>query len=219
VIEMKRRDFSLSAMAASGLAFGMPGLASAQARKFEEGADYLALDKPVAVESPAGKVEVLEFFWYSCPHCNIFEPRLETWVKRLAPDVSFRRVPVAFRDSFVPQQRLYYALEAMGRVDDMQRRVFTAIHGEKQALDTQDSIVAWVDKQGVDKAKFLEHYNSFAVSTKSRKAVQMQNAFKIDGVPSIGVAGRFYTDGTLAKTMDRALQVTDYLIAEARKQR
>ena len=78
---------------------------------------------------------------------------------------------------------------------------------------------AWVDKQGVDKAKFLEHYNSLGVSTKSRKAVQMQNAFKIDGVPSIGVAGRFYTDGTLAKTMDRALQVTDYLIAEARKQR
>ena len=216
---MKRRDFSLSAMAVSGLALGLPEFAGAQARKFEEGADYLALDKPVAVESPVGKVEVLEFFWYSCSHCNAFEPRLEAWVKRLAPDVSFRRLPVAFRDSFVPQQRLYYALEAMGRVDDMHRKVFTAIHAEKQALDTQDGIVAWIDKQGLDKTKFLEQYNSFSVSTKSRKAVQMQNAFKIDGVPSIGVAGRFYTDGTLAKNMDRALQVTDYLIAEARKQR
>jgi thiol:disulfide interchange protein DsbA len=218
---MQRRDFSLNALGALGsalsLAAALPTTAQAQAKKFDEGTDYIALDKPVPTEVPAGKVEVIEFFWYSCPHCNAFEPQLEAWLKRLPPDVGFRRIPVAFRDSFVPQQRLYYALEAMGKAEAMQRKVFTAIHVEKQALDTQETIVAWVEKQGLDKAKFLELYNSFSVSTKARKGTQLQNTFKIDGVPSLGIAGRFYTDATLARTMERALQVTDFLIIEARK--
>ncbi len=217
---MQRRDFSLSALGALGsvsLTVTLPTSAQAQAKKFEEGADYIALDKPVPVEVPAGKVEVIEFFWYSCPHCNAFEPQLEVWLKRLPPDVSFRRIPVAFRDSFVPQQRLYYALDAMGKAEALQRKIFNAIHVEKQALDTQETIVPWVTKQGIDPAKFLELYNSFSVSTKARKGTQLQNTFKIDGVPSLGIAGRFYTDATLARTMERALQVTDFLITEARR--
>lgn len=217
---MQRRDFSLSALGALGsvsLTAVLPTSVQAQAKKFEEGADYIALDKPVPVEVPAGKVEVIEFFWYSCPHCNAFEPQLEVWLKRLPPDVSFRRIPVAFRDSFVPQQRLYYALNAMGKAEALQRKVFNAIHVEKQALDTQETIVPWLTKQGIDPVKFLELYNSFSVSTKARKGTQLQNTFKIDGVPSLGIAGRFYTDATLAKTMDRALQVTDFLISEARR--
>ena len=217
---MQRREFSfgtLGVLGAAASAVGLPSVSQAQVKKFEEGADYLALDKPVAVETPPGKVEVIEFFWYSCPHCNAFEPVLEPWIKRLPQDVSFKRVPVAFRDSFIPQQRLYYALDAMGKAEALQMKVFTAIHVEKQALETQDAIVAWVEKQGIDKAKFLEQYNSFSTATKARKATQLQNAFKIDGVPSIGVAGRFYTDGTLAKSMERALQVTEFLMAEARR--
>ncbi len=214
---MQRREFSLGALGFVGGTALMSNAAHAQARKFQEGDDFLALDKPVPVETPPGKIEVIEFFWYSCPHCNAFEPKLEPWIKRLPADVSFKRVPVAFRDNFVPQQRLYYALEAMGKAEEMQSKVFAAIHVEKQTLDTQDTIANWVEKQGLNKAKFLEQYNSFSASTKARKATQLQNAFKIDGVPSIGVAGRFYTDGTLAKNMERALQVTEFLIAEARR--
>ncbi|MEY2953499.1 MAG: hypothetical protein RLZZ401_1586 [Pseudomonadota bacterium] len=217
---MKRRVFSVSAVATVSAASGLGAFPTgtwAQVRKFAEGVDFMALDKPIEVEAPAGKVEVIEFFWYSCPHCNAFEPRLEAWVKTLPKDVSFKRVPIAFRDDFAPQQRLFYVLEAMGKVDAMQLKVFDAIHQQKQAINTEDTIAAWVEKQGIDKAKFLELYKSFAIATKARKATQLQNAFKIDGVPSIGIAGRFYTDGTLAKTMDRALQVTDYLITEARK--
>lgn len=218
---MNRREFPVRALAAAsvvGALGSMPFLsAQAQARKFEDGADFISMDKPVGVEAAPGKVEVVEFFWYACPHCNAFEPRLEAWLKVLPRDVSFRRVPVAFRDTFVPQQRLYYALEAMGKAEEFQTRVFSAIHVQKMALDTQDTIVPWVEKQGLDKAKFLEHYNSFGVSTKVRKAKQLQDAYKIDGVPSLGIAGRYYTDGTLAKNMDRALQVTEFLIAEARR--
>jgi thiol:disulfide interchange protein DsbA len=214
---MKRRDFSLgtaAALAATGLA--LPAHAQ---KKPEDGSDYLTLDKRVPVEAPAGKVEVIEFFWYACPHCNAFEPKLEAWIKKNPADVMVKRVPVAFRDNFVPQQRLFYTLEAMGKLDEVHRKVFNAIHVDKLALDKEDSITAWVEKQGVDKAKFAELYNSFSVSTKARRATQLQDAFKVQGVPAMGVAGRWYTDGTLAGTMDRALQVTDYLLAEARKSR
>jgi len=162
---------------------------------------------------------VIEFFWYSCPHCNHFEPQLETWIKKLPPDVVMRRVPVAFRDDMVPQQRLFYALEAMGKVDEMQAKVFHAIHNERQGVNREDSILAWAEKQGFDKAKFRDLYNSFSVSAKARRATQLQEQYKVQGVPAIGVAGRFYVDGDLAHNMDRALQVTDYLIAETRKGR
>ena len=213
---MKRRDFSMRFGAA--LAVPVLGLstAQAQARRPEAGTDYLVLDKRAAVEAPAGKVEVVEFFWYSCPHCNGFEPALDAWIKRLPKDVAVRRVPVAFRDENVPQQRLFYALEAMGLVEKLHAKVFAAIHVEKQTLAKPELIADWVAKQGVDKAKFLEQFNSFSVSTKASRAVQLQNAYKVEGVPALGIAGRFYTDGTLSKSMERGLQITDFLVAEIR---
>jgi thiol:disulfide interchange protein DsbA len=216
---MKRRDFSTVATGAAALAaLGSPHLAWAQ-KKPEEGREFKTLDKTVPVEAAAGKVEVVEFFWYSCPHCNAFEPQLEGWVKKLPADVSFRRVPVAFRDDFVPQQRLYYTLEAMGKVDELHRKVFNAIHVEKQPTTKEDQILAWAQKNGLDPAKFKEVYNSFSVQTKARKASQLQEAFQVEGVPALGVAGRWYTDGSLAGNMPRALQVTDFLLAQARKSR
>jgi len=216
---MNRREFSVGTtclLAAAGL--GLPNLVWAQGKP-EEGREYKALDKKVPTEAPAGKVEVVEFFWYSCPHCNAFEPQLEGWVKKLPADVSFRRVPVAFRDDFVPQQRLYYTLEAMGKVDELHRKVFNAIHVEKQPTAKEDQILAWAQKNGLDPAKFKEIYNSFSVQTKARKASQLQEAFQVEGVPALGVAGRWYTDGSMAGNMPHALQVTDFLVAEARKSR
>jgi thiol:disulfide interchange protein DsbA len=215
---MQRREFSFSAAAlAATSGFALPTMASAQAAAFKDGTDYLTLDKPAAVEAPAGQVEVVEFFWYSCPHCNAFEPQLDAWSKKQPKDVVLKRTPIAFRPDFEPQQRLYYVLEAMGKVDELHKKVFYAIHIEKQALATPETITAWVAKQGVDKAKFTELYNSFSVSTKTRKATQLQNAFQVDGVPALGIAGRYYTSGSMVKSMDRALAVTDYLIAVARK--
>jgi thiol:disulfide interchange protein DsbA len=212
---MNRREFSAAAvLGASALAW--PHLALAQ-RRIQEGKDFRTLDKRAPVEAPAGKIEVVEYFWYSCPHCNAFEPKLQAWVKKLPPDISFRRVPVAFRDDFVPQQRLYYTLEAMGKVDELHSKVFAEIHQNRQPTDREDRIVAFAEKNGLDRAKFQELYNSFNVSTKARKAKQLQDQYEVDGVPALGVAGRFYTDGTLAGGMDQALQVVDYLVAEARR--
>jgi thiol:disulfide interchange protein DsbA len=216
---MQRREFSLSAAsvatAASVSAFAT--LAQAQGKPPQEGTDYVALDKRAPVDAPAGKIEVVEFFWYSCPHCNRFEPALEEWIKKAPKDVVVRRVPVSFRADFEPQQRLYYVLETLNKVDELHKKVFYAIHVEKQLLNTPDLVAAWAEKNGIPKAKFLEIYNSFSVATKARKATQLQDAYKVDGVPALGIAGRFFTSGTLAQTMERALQVTDYLIVQTRK--
>ena len=216
---MKRRDFSVvcgAALAGSAVA---PRLALAQAKPPVAGTDYMVLEKRASVEAPAGKIEVVEFFWYSCPHCNAFEPTLNAWVKGVGKDVSVRRVPVAFRDDFVPQQRLFYALEAMGLLDKLHGQVFAAIHVEKQKLARGDEIGDWVGKLGVDKTKFMEQYNSFSVSTKATRGAQLQNAYRVEGVPALGVAGRFYTDGTLARSMERALQVVEFLTGEVRSGR
>lgn len=215
---MKRRDFSLACGVAAGAAW-LPTGASAQAKPPQAGTDYLVVEKPAGVEAPAGKIEVVEFFWYSCSHCNAFEPALEGWIKRAPKDVVVRRVPVAFQDNFVPQQRLFYTLEAMGLLNKLHAKVFAAIHGEKQNLTKADAIVDWVAKQGVDKAKFEEQFNSFSVATKATRGTQLQNAYRVEGVPSLGVAGRFYTDSTLTKNMDRALQVVEFLAGLVRSGR
>src|SRR5215210_3086421 len=118
--EMNRRDFAAGAACSLGTAMlGLPGAAFAQTKKPEDGTEYLTLDKRVNVDAPQGKVEVIEFFWYNCPHCNAFEPRLEAWIRKLPADVVIKRVPVAFRDDFVPQQRLFYTLEAMGKLNEL----------------------------------------------------------------------------------------------------
>ncbi|MFN7156400.1 MAG: thiol:disulfide interchange protein DsbA/DsbL [Acidovorax sp.] len=217
---MKRRQFSLSTasvVAASALTLPVANTAMAQARQFKEGKDFKRLDKPVTPDAPAGKVDVIEFFWYSCPHCNAFEPVLDAWAKAAPKDLSVRRMPVAFNASFVPQQKLYYTLEGMGKLEELHTKVFRAIHVEKQKLTKDDEILAWVTKQGVDVAKFKEVYGSFSVSNQVRRASQLQDAYGVEGVPSMGVAGKYYTDGTMAGSMQTVLQVVDHLVATARK--
>ena len=212
---MQRRTFQAGLLAAGGLALAGPLHAQ---RSFQAGQDFRPLAKPAPVDAPAGRIEVVEFFWYSCPHCNAFEPALEAWSKKLPADVSLRRVPVAFREDFVPQQRLFYTLEALGRLD-LHGKVFNTIHQERQPTNREDTILAWAQKNGLDRAKFQELFNSFSVTSKVRKAVQLQDAYRVEGVPAMGVAGRFYTDGEMTGNMPRALQVVDYLLGEIRQGR
>ena len=208
---MKRREFSLTAVSAvAATTLAMPVFAQVAPK---EGKDYVKLDKPMASEAPAGKIDVIEFFWYNCSHCNEFEPNFANWVKTAPKNASVRRVPVAFNASFAPQQKLYYALEGMGKVDELHARVFRAIHVERQNLSKEEAIFAWMGKQqGVDMAKFKEIYNSFTVSNQVRRASQLQEAYGVEGVPSMGVAGRYYTDGTLAGSMPSVLSVVTYLV-------
>ena len=215
---MKRREFSLAASAAAAGTLTLGTSSSwAQAAAPKEGKDYIKLAKPASVGAPAGKVEVIEFFWYSCPHCNVFEPQFEAWAKSQPADVVVRRVPVAFNASFLPQQKLYFTLEGMNLLPQLHAKVFRAIHVERNGLKNDDAIFEWIGKQGVDVAKFKEVYNSFTVANQSRKAAQLQNEYDVEGVPAMGVAGRYYTDGTMAGNMGYVLRLPNALIASSRK--
>jgi protein dithiol oxidoreductase (disulfide-forming) len=213
--KMQRREFSAALLGASALSLGLPVAAQGSP---VEGTHYVRLGQPLPVTAPAGKVEVVEFFWYGCPHCNAFEPMLEAWVKKLPDYVAFRRVPVQFREEpFGTHQRIYYALESLGQLEALHRKVFYAIHNDRQKLDKPADISAFMSKNGLDGAKFVEVMGSFGVQTKARQAKQLAEAYKIDGVPALGVHGRFYTSGSLAGGQDEALRVADFLIQASRK--
>jgi thiol:disulfide interchange protein DsbA len=212
---MNRRDFSSQLVGLGlGLSAGAPALAQGG---FVENTHYVKLAQPAPVSAPAGKVEVIEFFWYGCPHCNAFEPALEAWVKKLPDYVAFRRVPVAFRDIYAVHQQIFYALEALGKLDAMHRKVFYAIHNDRKRMEKPDEIADLMAANGIDRAKFLEAFNSFGVQTKVRQATKLVDAYKIDGVPALGVQGRYFTSGSLAGSADRSLAVTDFLIERVRK--
>ncbi len=214
---MQRRQFSTTLLGAGAAALALPTAATAQGGPVE-GRQYVRLSQPVPVYAPPGKLEVIEFFWYGCPHCAAFEPALEAWVKQLADDVAFRRVPVAFRaESYTAHQRLFYALDSMGLVPALQRKVFYAIHVERQRLDNPTEIAAFATKNGIDPDKLMESFNSFGTQAKLKQANQLVDGYKIDGVPAIGIQGRFYTSGTLAGDNAKALVVTDYLLQRLRK--
>jgi thiol:disulfide interchange protein DsbA len=210
---MRRREFSRF-VAGTAVASAVWTPAGAQGAKPVAGKDYQVMDPRVAVEAPAGKIEVVEFFSYMCPHCNAFEPTLAAWIKRAPKDVVVRRVPVGFLPDFEVLQRMYYALDTLKLVDKLQPEIFAAVHVEHRSFSKPDVAADWVAQRGVDRAKFMEQFNSFAVATKATRASQLANAYKIDGVPAIGVAGRFLTEGTA-----RGLQTVEWLVAEARTAR
>jgi protein dithiol oxidoreductase (disulfide-forming) len=209
---MDRREFSACVVAAG---LGWTGLAQAQGRPVE-GQHYVKLGQPLPVT--AGKIEVIEFFWYGCPHCHAFEPALDDWSKKLPEDTAFRRVPVAFRDEpFTTHQKIFYALEAMGLIPTLHRKVFHAIHVERQRLDKPADISAFMQKNGVDAAKFMENFSSFSTQAKVRQAAKLAADYKIDGVPAIGIQGKYFTSGTLAGSPEAALAVANWLIQRERK--
>jgi len=218
---LTRRDFSHRLLGA-GLGTMLAAPVRAQSAPVE-GVHYVRLADPAATNAP-GKIEVLEFFWYECPHCNAFEPALDAWTKRQADDVAFRRVPVWFREEpFSIQQRLFYTLEALGLVPTLHRQVFNAIHNDRTRMRTTEDLSAFALKNGIDPLKFIAAYNSFSVQSKSLQARQTAAAYKIDAVPAMGVQGRYYTNGTLANAStgpgsnDRMLVVVDALIAKVRQ--
>lgn len=213
---MQRRDFSLQ-LAGAGLGLVLTGQAQAQGAP-KEGTHYVKLSTPaqVMLPSPDKKIEVVEFFWYGCSHCYAFEPTLEAWVKKLPADVSFRQVPVGFMAPHQVHQKMYYALEEMGQLAAMHRKVFNAIHQQSKRLSTEADIIAFATANGVDGAKLGEAMKSFSVSTKSNRAKQLADAYKIDGVPALGINGRFYTSATLAGSHERAVSVADFLIQLSR---
>ena len=211
---MKRREFVAGSSAALALGGLVSAPASAQAG-FQEGRHYVRLQQPVPVSAPAGRIEVLEFFWYGCPHCHSLEPALKDWVKRLPADVVFRKLHVPWQVQ--AHQQLFFTLDTLGKADALNDRVFAAIHGERRKLDTPEAMADLLAGQGVDRKQFLDTYASFGVRTKMQRATQIAAAYRIDGVPTFGVAGRWITSPSMTGSNAAALKMVETLVDRARK--
>ena len=209
---MNRREFALNTTALALLGGALPAWAQGGP---VEGKDFLRVAQPVPVSGD--KIEVVEFFGYWCPHCHAFEPALDAWVKKLPATVNFKRWPVAFNAAQEPAQRLYFAIEALGLVDTLHRKVFAAMHVEHKRLDKDAEIADFAKANGADPAKLLDAMKSFSVATKIRQSRQLSEAYRIEGVPTLGVHGRFMTSPSIAGSQERALAVADALIVQARK--
>jgi thiol:disulfide interchange protein DsbA len=215
MISMNKLFRTLLASLALGAAFvSAPSFASPAAPV--DGKDYKTLSTPQTVDAGAGKVEVTEFFWYGCPHCNEFEPILEGWLKKQGPDVVFKRVPVAFQPQFVPHQKLYHAVVELGVEPQLTSKIFHEIHVEKNYLLTPEAQADFLAKNGVDKQKFMAAYNSFANDSMLKRDDQMISSYQIDGVPTIAVQGKYETGPGITNSLEGTLQVLDYLIAQVK---
>jgi thiol:disulfide interchange protein DsbA len=191
------------------------------------GEDYLTLDKVQSV-TPSGKVEVTEFFAYWCPHCNAFDPHIAEWVKAQGDKISFKRVPVAFHDGDEVQQKMYYALEAIGKNEELHKSIFHAIHVEQKHLNDENTIADFVAAQGVDRAKFISAFESFGVQAKVKRAVELVAMYKVDGVPMVAIDGHYETAPHIAgaklsnhpeeELFGVTLKVMDWLVAKTAKE-
>ncbi len=209
---MNRRQFHIRISALGALAAWGSSVRAQGAPV--EGKDYLRLATPVAVAP--GKIEVIEFFGYWCPHCSAFEPTLDSWARKLPTDVVFRRIPVGFQPWHEPYQRLYYAIESLGLVDALHRRAFAALHVNRQRLEKESDIQKWATESGQDGSKILDAMKSFSTATRLRQGAQLVSEYHIDSVPTLGIQGRYTTSPANAGTHERALQVTDQLVGQLR---
>ncbi|MDB5746067.1 MAG: Thiol:disulfide interchange protein [Massilia sp.] len=216
-----RRSLRFALVAASLVA----STAFASPTNPQSGVEYVTLSAPQPVQAVGKKVEVIEFFAYHCPACNVLEPGLNEWVKKQGDKIVLRRVHLPFQGPADPEAHLYLTLEAMGRLGDMHAKVFHAIHVQRVRLMKDEQIIDWVAKNGIDRAKFLEVWNSFGVMTKLRRLPQMQSAYQVSGTPTIIVDGKYQTSpGQVAEklkirdtnqVMQAHFQVLDALVAKA----
>lgn len=197
-------------------------IVTAQAAQITAGKDYLVVKPPQPTES-GNKVEVMEFFWYGCPHCSNLQPSLEAWLKRKPAEVDFKRVPAVFQDSWVPLTRAYYTIEAMGLVDKLHQEMFAALHKQRINLKDANAIFDWVAGKGIDRKKFADTYNSFGVNGRTQRSIELTRKFDIPGTPALVIDGKFIASPSMTLKSERVIdydrffEVVDALIAESRK--
>ncbi len=204
---------------ALALLLPLAALSAHAADEIYEGFQYARLETPVEpAPSAAGKVEVVELFWYGCGHCNSFEPFLHEWLQRKPDHVEFIRIPAIFSSNLWRlHARAYYTAEVLGVVEKIHAPMFHAIHEEKRALNTEQQLAAFFAEFGVEEKKFLDTFKSFAVDVKVNRAERLTQRYGISGVPAMVVAGKFRTDGPMAQSYQGMLEVVDHLVARERQ--
>ena len=207
------RNLILSAALVSASLFGM----SAQAADVPliAGKAYVELSNPVPVAEP-GKIEVVELFWYGCPHCYSFEPVINPWAEKLPADVHFVRIPAMFGGPWDAHGQMFLTLAASGDENKVHTAVFNAIQKDRKPLTTPDEMADFLATQGVDKDKFLATFNSFAIKGQISKAKELAKKYEVSGVPTMIVDGKYRFDLGTAGGPEQALNVADQLIAKER---
>ncbi|NWL79671.1 thiol:disulfide interchange protein [Pseudomonas taiwanensis] len=206
------RNLILSAVLAGASLLGMSAV---QADDIEAGKQYVELNSPVPVSVP-GKIEVVELFWYGCPHCYQFEPTLNPWAEKLPEDVNFVRIPAMFGGLWNVHGQLFITLESMKVEHSVHKAVFDAIHKEGKKLATPEEMAEFLAGQGVDKDAFLKAYNSFAVKGQMEKAKKLAMAYQITGVPTLVVNGKYRFDISSSGGPEQTLKVAEHLIEKER---
>jgi len=191
---------------------------SAVAGDFKEGVQYQRLASPQPTDT-GDRIEVIEFFWYGCPHCYHLEPELEAWVKKLPDDVAFRRVPAVLGPAWELLARAWYTAQVLDVVDKVHQPLFDAIHKEHKRLRTVDDLAALFAAQGVPEAEFRKAWKSFPVVMNTNRARQARERYGLQGVPTLVVDGKYRTSATLAGSNQNMLKVVDYLIGKERAAR
>ena len=182
----------------------------ARAEEYQEGVEYKRVaEQPTDSED---KIEVLEFFWYVCPHCYQFEPILKEWLETKPSNVEFIRVPAVFRPEWKVHARTYYALQAMGLGEKYHSAIFDAMHKDKKNIYTEKAMIKFLVSRGVNEEEFKAAYNAFSIDGQVRKAIKKVKGYAIQGVPAIGVNGKYLVSGKSAGTNEKALRVVDHLI-------
>ena len=197
--------------AVAGLCFALLWTLSAQAQNYTEGKHYTQLAESMATSS-GDKVEVLEFFWYGCPHCFRFEPEIAKWKKSKPANVHFVRVPAPLNPRWMPHTKAYYALEVMGLGEQYHSALFNAIHLDRKKLIDIESITAFLVTQGVNEKAFTSNINSFAVEMRARQALKISKEYKLNGVPMIAVNGKYTVSTQQAGGYKQMIEITNQLI-------
>jgi protein dithiol oxidoreductase (disulfide-forming) len=185
--------------------------------QFLEGVEYKRL-APQPVET-GSKIEVREFFGYSCPHCFSLEPALARWLKTMPKNAQYIRTPAVFNERWAVHARAYYAFETLGITATMHYALFHALHAEQRPLNDANSLAAFVAEKGGDRAAFLDAYNSFGMQASLNRALQSARAFNIESVPTLIVDGKYMTNATIAGGYDRLMQVVDFLVKKSAAER
>ncbi|WP_334118852.1 thiol:disulfide interchange protein DsbA/DsbL [Limnobacter sp.] len=212
---MKRRELIQSA-----LVLGVVGAFGGISTAFAQAAGAFKKVRREVPRSTPGKIDVVEFFWYGCIHCYNFEPKVNAWAKKLPGDVLFTKVPIVFqsqRVNFQGHQRLYYTLEAMGKLDIAHSKVFEAMHKDKKQLANDAQIFDFAESIGLKREEFANVFKSFGVNAKCAQAKALFEAYGADGVPTLGVDGKFFTSASVAGSEDNALRVVEALIKRQRQ--
>jgi thiol:disulfide interchange protein DsbA len=177
-----------------------------------QGQDYELLTPAQPTSSP-GKVEVIEFFSYGCPHCAAMAPHIEKWATQLPANTTFARIPVSFgRREWGALSRAYYALEATGDLARLDDAVFSGIHEEHKQLFTEDALAAWAAEHGVEAAKFRAAFESPGVSARAMRAEQLSRDYRVNSVPHVVVDGKYIVKG---KTHEETLKIARQLVDKA----